>query len=94
MAETERLAVTGAGRGARDGGRSKMGGRGSRRAETTANGDWRTACWSGYQPRRAISHDEASPFPKPFQLSTSWFQRRTVLGRFTTRTRDTPLTIS
>jgi len=51
MAETERLAMTGAGRRARDEGRSKMGGRGSRRAETTAIGDWQTACWSGYQPR-------------------------------------------
>ena len=55
-----------------------MGGRGSRRAETTANGDWQTACWSGYQLRRAISHDEASPFPKPFQLSISWSQKDSV----------------
>jgi hypothetical protein len=39
MAETERLAVTEAGRGARGEGRSKMGGRGSRRAETAANGE-------------------------------------------------------
>jgi hypothetical protein len=94
MAETKRLAMTkrDAGRGTGDG--VKVGGQGFRRAEMTANGDWRTACWSGYQPRRAISHDEASPFPKPFQLSTSWFQRRTMLGRFTTRTRDAPLTIS
>jgi hypothetical protein len=45
-----------------------MGGRGSRRAETTAIGDWRTACWSGYQPRRAISHDEASPFPETLPI--------------------------
>jgi len=63
MAETKRLAMT-----KRDDGRSKMGGRGSRRAETTANGDWRTACWSGYQPRRAISHDEASPFPETLPI--------------------------
>ena len=93
MAETERLAVTGAGRGARDGVKWKGEAPAEPKRLRLATGEQHVGV--------AISHDGLSAtmrhrlFPKPFQLSTSWFQRRTVLLDLSmTRTRDTPLTIS